>query len=51
MYCRKCGQELKTGAKFCTKCGTPAAEMPSGQAPSVKQNQPEIGRASCRERV
>ena len=40
MYCRKCGQELKTGAKFCTKCGAFAAEIPSGQAPSVKQNPP-----------
>ncbi len=23
MYCRKCGNELSDGAKFCSKCGTP----------------------------
>ena len=23
MFCRKCGNELKDGVKFCTKCGTP----------------------------
>jgi sporulation protein YlmC with PRC-barrel domain len=23
-HCRNCGALLKTGAKFCTKCGTPA---------------------------
>lgn len=22
MFCRKCGQEIREGAKFCTKCGT-----------------------------
>lgn len=29
MFCRKCGQEIKEGAKFCVKCGTPV----SGDAP------------------
>ena len=24
MLCRKCGAELRTGARFCGKCGTPA---------------------------
>ena len=23
MKCSKCGAELKSGQKFCTKCGTP----------------------------
>jgi hypothetical protein len=26
MICSKCGQELKDGAKFCTKCGTNVKE-------------------------
>jgi len=26
MVCSKCGQELKEGAKFCTKCGTRFSE-------------------------
>ncbi len=25
MYCRKCGSEIKNGAKFCIKCGTPVS--------------------------
>ena len=29
MFCRKCGQEIKEGAKFCVKCGTQV----SGDAP------------------
>lgn len=36
MFCRKCGQELKEGAKFCTKCGT-AVKVP-GQP--TQQSQP-----------
>lgn len=24
MFCSKCGQPLRAGAKFCGKCGTPA---------------------------
>ena len=27
MVCSKCGQELKEGAKFCTKCGTSFKEI------------------------
>jgi len=26
MFCRKCGAQLETGAKFCVKCGTPTAQ-------------------------
>lgn len=33
MFCRKCGKEVKQGAKFCVKCGTPI----SGDAP-LSQN-------------
>ncbi len=38
MKCRKCGETLKEGAKFCTKCGTrvedtQAAGAPEGQLP------------------
>lgn len=25
MFCRKCGAEIRPGAKFCVKCGTPVA--------------------------
>lgn len=37
MKCRKCGETIKEGAKFCTKCGTrvedtPAAGVPENQA-------------------
>lgn len=35
MFCRKCGQEIKPGAKFCTKCGTPVQQQTSPQTPSV----------------
>lgn len=27
MFCRNCGTELKEGAKFCPKCGTPATPV------------------------
>lgn len=27
MFCKKCGQELPNGTKFCTKCGTPTIVM------------------------
>lgn len=30
MFCRKCGQEIRQGAKFCVKCGTPvSAQQPT----------------------
>lgn len=42
MFCRKCGVEVRAGAKFCHKCGHPApvsggtasagARMPGGTA-------------------
>ena len=36
MFCLNCGNELKEGIKFCTKCGTPASGQtgrpPGGQA-------------------
>lgn len=34
MFCNKCGQEIKPGAKFCTKCGTP---VPQVQQPAPEQ--------------
>jgi hypothetical protein len=27
--CRRCGEELAPGARFCSNCGTPAGELPS----------------------
>ena len=30
MFCKKCGNEIKEGAKFCTKCGNPIGD---GNAP------------------
>lgn len=27
MFCKKCGTELRTGAKFCPKCGCPVSEQ------------------------
>ena len=32
MFCRKCGNMIKDGAKFCTNCGAPAPEMPAQTA-------------------
>ena len=28
-YCSKCGTQLREGAKFCPKCGTPAETTPT----------------------
>ena len=46
MFCRRCGQELRPGAKFCTKCGMqvpegmpsaqPGNQVPTGQTPPVQ---------------
>lgn len=37
MYCKKCGMPLENGAKFCSRCGTPA-ELPAPQpeAPAAR---------------
>lgn len=35
MYCSKCGNEIKNGQKFCTKCG---ARLIYGSAPGKKQS-------------
>lgn len=37
MFCKNCGSELKEGARFCGKCGTPIG---SSNAPT-RQNAPE----------
>lgn len=34
MYCRKCGEKLSEGAKFCRNCGTPVSK--SAVAPTPK---------------
>lgn len=41
MFCRKCGQEVKQGAKFCIKCGTPVAPQPQPQQPQQAQQPPQ----------
>ncbi len=33
-YCRKCGAEIKEGAKFCNVCGTPVVAPESPESPS-----------------
>ena len=46
MFCKSCGAELRQGAKFCPKCGTPvtvqqsehAAQQPNVQQPNRQQN-------------
>lgn len=53
MFCMKCGEKLNDGAKFCPKCGTPAAQIGENgisapaspafstqQVPSAQQTQP-----------
>lgn len=35
MYCKKCGKEIKVGAKFCAKCGEPVAKPIVEPAPIV----------------
>jgi uncharacterized RDD family membrane protein YckC len=34
-YCKKCGNELPEGAKFCPKCGTPTSETPAAPVTPV----------------
>lgn len=36
MFCTNCGNELKEGARFCPRCGTPIASTPS-DVPSAAQ--------------
>lgn len=35
MFCRKCGEKLKTLDKFCIRCGEPVSETPEGDPPIV----------------
>ena len=49
MFCKKCGAELKDGAKFCGSCGNPVAAAPQREpeftqptpAPQPQYNQPQ----------
>ena len=43
MFCKKCGQQLPDGIKFCTKCGTPtaAAQNPAAQRTVNPQMRPQ----------
>lgn len=41
MFCRKCGQEIRQGAKFCVKCGTPVPVQQSTQT-EKKQVPPQV---------
>ncbi|WP_251499730.1 C-type lectin domain-containing protein [Otoolea muris] len=45
MKCRKCGETLKEGAKFCTKCGTKVENTPPESIPEsqVPPGQPDNG--------
>lgn len=41
MFCKKCGQEMPDGTKFCTSCGAPMEEVnsvPNYQQPAGKKN-------------
>lgn len=41
MFCSKCGQPLRPGAKFCGKCGTPARKpVPETTAGPVRKPAP-----------
>ena len=40
MFCRKCGNEVKPGVKFCSKCGTPVTTVEQMQAAQPKTEQP-----------
>ena len=43
MYCKKCGNEIKQGQRFCTCCGTPVepAAQPVSQSQPSQQAQPK----------
>ena len=52
-YCSKCGAPLKAGQKFCANCGAVVGDEISENQDKTQilPNLPQIGRASCRERV
>lgn len=37
MFCKNCGNELKEGVKFCSKCGTPIGVIQSSENQEVPQ--------------
>lgn len=39
MFCKNCGNQLKDGAKFCAKCGTPVAQTTTGAAGKAEGTQ------------
>lgn len=39
-FCRECGADLPEGGRFCTRCGTPAAEV----APPTSRTPPRVAR-------
>ena len=43
MFCKKCGTEIRPGAKFCVKCGTPVKVQEAGQPKkdAAVERQPE----------
>jgi len=38
MFCRKCGTEISSNAKFCNKCGTSVEEVQEAQNQTVQDN-------------
>ena len=51
MYCPNCGSKLSEEAAFCSACGTKTQASAPGVCTACGMALPEIGRASCRERV
>lgn len=41
--CNKCGNVLKPGQKFCTKCGTPATQPQEAAKSAVPAQCPQCG--------
>lgn len=41
-YCRECGSELDTDAKFCTECGSGITDVPGDTSPSPEQDEAHI---------
>jgi len=46
MFCRKCGIQLKSGAKFCQKCGNPVAAAEPRLDPAMPPPQPAARQAA-----